>query len=186
MQRADELLIELVELVETARAVPMSASCVVPREQVLDLLDDLRDVLPPEIEQARKLAAQRDTILRDAAEKAAADLDAAHAQAAEIIDEARRQAGDMIESSRAEHARLVSSTAVHQAAADSADQVRQQAEVYSATTRQQAEHLAATLRLDASAFAEQTLLDLVGVLQQAATTAERGRQVLVHRRAEIR
>ena len=44
--RADKLLNELVEVVETARTVPMSASCVVPREHVLDLLDALREALP--------------------------------------------------------------------------------------------------------------------------------------------
>ena len=60
LRRVDELLTELVELVETARTVPMSSSCVVPREHVLDLLDDLREVLPPEMVEARALLAQRD------------------------------------------------------------------------------------------------------------------------------
>ena len=39
LRRADDLLTELVELVETARAVPISGACMVPREHTLDLLD---------------------------------------------------------------------------------------------------------------------------------------------------
>jgi hypothetical protein len=81
LRRVDQLLTELVELVETARAVPMSASCVVPREHVLDLLDNLRDVLPVEMEEARRIAATRDAVLAQAA-----------AQAERVQDEAERAA----------------------------------------------------------------------------------------------
>ena len=60
LRRSDELLSELIEIVETARALPMSASCVLPRERVLDLLDELREVLPPEMDEARTVIATRD------------------------------------------------------------------------------------------------------------------------------
>jgi hypothetical protein len=63
LRRADELLSELTEIVETARALPMSASCVLPRERVLDLLDELREVLPPEMDEARTVIATRDRLL---------------------------------------------------------------------------------------------------------------------------
>ena len=66
MRRADELLTELVEQVETARSMPMSSSCVLPRERLLDLLDELREVLPPEIDEARKIIASRDALLHEA------------------------------------------------------------------------------------------------------------------------
>ena len=69
--RTDKLLNELVEVVETARTVPMSASCVVPREHVLDLLDALREALPPELDAAHRVLARRDALLAEAAESAA-------------------------------------------------------------------------------------------------------------------
>ena len=75
LARADEVLTELVELIETARTLPMSSSCVVPRERTLDLLDALREVLPPELAEARRVVAQRDRTLSEAdrlAERAAA------------------------------------------------------------------------------------------------------------------
>ncbi|MBN9619220.1 MAG: DivIVA domain-containing protein, partial [Actinobacteria bacterium] len=59
LRHTDDLLTELIELVETARALPMSASCVLPRERLLDLLDELREVLPPEMDEARTVIATR-------------------------------------------------------------------------------------------------------------------------------
>ena len=95
LRRVDELLTELVELVETARTVPMSSSIVVPRERVLDLLDDLREVLPPEIHEARKLIAVREEILHEAHTDATAARDAATAAADVILADARSQ-GDRL------------------------------------------------------------------------------------------
>ena len=71
LRKADDLLTELVELVETARAVPISGAAMVPREHVLDLLDDLREVLPPEMAEARRIVSTRDGLL--AAAQAQAD-----------------------------------------------------------------------------------------------------------------
>ena len=73
LRQSDVLLTDLTEMVETARAVPMSASCVVPRERMLDLLDELREVLPGEIDEARTVLARRERLLQDAYENAAAD-----------------------------------------------------------------------------------------------------------------
>ncbi len=167
LRRADELLTELIELVETARAVPMSASCVLPREQVLDLLDDLRDVLPPEIEEARRLTRQRDTVLIEAGD-----------QRARIIEQAQIKARELLDATQAQQDSLVAATAVHQAAAEASEQLRHEAEDYARAVRTEADNYAATLRSDASAYAERTLADLVGVLNQAAATTERGRQAL--------
>jgi len=48
---------ELIEIVEAARAMPMSSSCVINRSQVLDLLDDLKRGMPEEIDRAREVLA---------------------------------------------------------------------------------------------------------------------------------
>ena len=127
LRRADELLTDLVEHVETARALPMSSSCVLPRERLLDLLDELREVLPPELAEARRLIAARDTLLHDAyteaggarerAEAEAASLaEAAQQQAAELLRDARSRAAGVVEQAHAQHDALVAATAVHEAA----------------------------------------------------------------------
>ena len=49
---------ELSTLVEGARAMPMSASCVVNRAQVLDLLDEARSMLPQSLATADDVLAE--------------------------------------------------------------------------------------------------------------------------------
>lgn len=72
---------ELSTLVESARAMPMSASCVVNRAQVLDLLDEARGLLPTSLAQADDVLADREDIVA-----------AAKVSAAEIIARADEEA----------------------------------------------------------------------------------------------
>jgi cell division septum initiation protein DivIVA len=205
LRRADELLSELVELVETARTLPMSSSCVLPRERVLDLLDELRETMPPEMDEARRLIANRDALLHDAeraaehlrdeaaaaAETAVAD---ANGRAEQLLRDADVRAHDIVEAGRAEHGHLVSATGVYQAATQAAElkraeanrfdaDIRAEAEQYAQTTRQAAERYAAKLTGDAEEYAESTLAELAATLQRAAGTAEQGRAALAQRRA---
>lgn len=193
LRRADELLSELAELVETARAVPMSGSCVVPREHVLDLLDDLREVMPPEMEEARRTLSQRDSLLADAAEvrrgaqeqagaEAAAIVAEARARADQLVSEAEVRAYETVEAGKAEHAELVSASRVHQSATEDAGRLRAEADAHDARVRGEADQYAAAMRADAHAFADRTLADLVAVLRRATDTAEQGRQQLAARR----
>ena len=50
--RLYETVDELTTVIENARSVPMSASCMVPRDHLLDLLDDLRESLPEDVQAA--------------------------------------------------------------------------------------------------------------------------------------
>src|SRR6476660_2731499 len=127
LRRSDELLTELIETIETARALPMSASCVLPRERLLDLLDELREVLPPEMEEARTVVATRERLIKEGyerssamREKAVTEADAvlrdAGHRAEQIVAEAEQAAAAAVATGRAEQAELVTNTAVHQAA----------------------------------------------------------------------
>jgi cell division septum initiation protein DivIVA len=176
--RADEVLTELVELVETARTLPMSSSCVVPRERTLDLLDELREVLPPEVQEARRIVAQQERILTEAAARAQELHRSAAEQVEATLATARAQAHSLIEDGQAEQARLVSSAGVHQAATSAAARVAADAESDAARMRTEAQHYAAKLRGDAHDYAERTLSELVGTLQRLAGTAENGRIAL--------
>jgi cell division septum initiation protein DivIVA len=170
LRRVDELLSELIETVETARALPMSASCVLPRERVLDLLDELREVLPPEMDEARTVIARRDKVLQDAYEAAAATrehsvidadtvlADAAH-RAEQILAEADEQARGMIQAGRDEHGRLVASTTVHQAAAKAAAVLREDAERYQAELTNEAQQYDARLRAEADRYVHDSRAD---------------------------
>ena len=75
----------IVEQVESARAMPLSSSCVVNRSELLEELAELRSLLPQEVAAAREVIDGRDDVLADA----------------------RREAESIIEEARAERARLV-------------------------------------------------------------------------------
>src|SRR5919198_4118963 len=166
LRRADELLTELVEIVETARALPMSASCVLPREHVLDLLDELREVLPPEMDEARTVIATRDRLLKGAHEAAAetksramseADTILADAQhrAEQVAADADARAAEVLAAAREEHAQLVAATSVHQAAAAAAAALREDAETYQAQVSAEARQYDARVRADADRYAHE-------------------------------
>ena len=110
-----EKLDEITALVETARTMPMSASCIVNRAEVLTLLDELRALLPAEFDLAEQLLAGRDQVVEDG-----------HAEADRIIAEAH-----------AERLQLVSETAVFQQAQVEASRLRAEAEDDSESMRQQ-------------------------------------------------
>jgi hypothetical protein len=181
LRRSDELMTELIEIVETARALPMSTSCVLPRERVLDLLDELREVLPPEMDEARTVIATRERIVKDSyeraveqRERAAAEADAVLADAAhraeQTLAEARAEAEATLAAAHEEHARLVGATSVHQAAARAASVLREEAERYQAQlaaeaqeyaerTRGDADRYAATARVEAERYATKLTVD---------------------------
>lgn len=203
LARSDEVLTELIDMVETARTMPMSSSCVVPRERTLDLLDALREVLPTEIAEARTIVSQRDRMLADAqahadeavrtaTERADVLLADARAQADVLIADAQAQAHQLVTEGQAEQARLVEATAVHQRATADAQavladaeahvtRVRAEADDYAASTRVNAEHHAAQLTADTHGYADRTLAELVANLQKLASTAENGRVALARR-----
>lgn len=184
LSRADEVLTELVELVETARTLPMSSSCVLPRERTLDLLDALRELLPPEVSESRRIVAQRDRMLAEAEQRASEIIEEANEQANSLVTAARVEAHNALEEARAEQDHLVSSATVHQAATEEAARLTEAAEQQAHETRSAAEGYAERLTQDAHSYAERTLSDLVETLQRLTATAENGRAALQRNGAE--
>ena len=66
MYRVFEALDELVTIVEEARGVPMTSGCVVPRGDLLELLDDIRDAIPRELDDAQDVLDHRDSMISKA------------------------------------------------------------------------------------------------------------------------
>jgi cell division septum initiation protein DivIVA len=105
--RLYETVDELSTVIENARSVPMSGSCMVPRDHVLDLLDDLRESLPEDVQSAGAIVEQRTEILQAAQAEAElltrrtrteADqlLASAGRQREEVLGVARRQRDELL------------------------------------------------------------------------------------------
>jgi len=102
---AQAKLDELIELVENAKSMPLSASVLVNKADVLALLDELRAALPEELREAQWVIKDRD----------------------EVIDAGRKEAERIVAEGRTEAARLVSRTEVMQTATKEADRVVEEA-----------------------------------------------------------
>lgn len=108
----DDLLLELRDLVENARTMPMSASVLVNREDVLELVDEILAALPDELRHARWLLKERDDFLLQARREADEILASARNQVermverTEITREARRVAQRTIDDAQAQARRL--------------------------------------------------------------------------------
>ena len=124
-KRIEQLIDEIMEFVESCKASAFSSSkVIVPKEELFDLLDELRLKVPEEIKRCQKMIANRDAIIADAEDKASAIEQAARAQAQMLINENEitQQAiyqGNELVRQASEHADML----VAQAQAD-ADQIR--------------------------------------------------------------
>ena len=113
----ESVLDHLSATVEDARALPMSASCVVNRTEVLDLVDDARRLLPGELASARRLLAERES----------------------LVEQGRAQAERLVEQGRQEQERLVAATAVFTRAQAEADRLLEDARAQAEAMRVQTE-----------------------------------------------
>ena len=89
MYRVFEALDELGAIVEEARGVPMTAGCVVPRGDVLELIDDIKDAIPGELDDAQDVLDARDQLLNEAKEHSGSMVATAHAEADSMINHSR-------------------------------------------------------------------------------------------------
>jgi cell division septum initiation protein DivIVA len=117
VQRSEEILRELIEIVEVARAVPMSASVMINRDEVLDMLDEVLSGLPDELRSARWLLKDRD----------------------EVRAKAQREADALIADAKSHVAQLVQRQEVVKAAKGTAQQIIDEAEEQSRQMRHSAE-----------------------------------------------
>ena len=81
--RLDELQV----LVEDARAMPLSASCLVNRAQVLDLIAEIRQLLPEAVHRADELLADREAVVQDGRREADRILERARAEADRMVSQ---------------------------------------------------------------------------------------------------
>ena len=99
-------LAEITEMVESAKSMPLSASCVVNRAELLARVEELRDLLPAQMREAQRVLKDREG----------------------VVAEGRQDAERIIAEARVEAARLVGRTEVMQTATREADRVTREAE----------------------------------------------------------
>ena len=99
----EDIINALYDLVQDARALPLGADkCIVERDKVLDMLDEIIAQLPAELKQSRTIVESRNELIGQARREAENIVRQAQQKAHELVEqeaiyqEAKRQCADMV------------------------------------------------------------------------------------------
>jgi vacuolar-type H+-ATPase subunit H len=112
-----EKLNTAIAMIEEARGVPLSASCVVHRGEMLEILQSAHEFLPVDFLTAESILNERD----------------------QIIDEGRSSAEAMIATTREDVSRMIEQTSIVQAARDEAQRILEDARTVAEEERHEVE-----------------------------------------------
>ena len=195
---------QIEDLVESSRAVPLSASIMVNKAEILDLLDQAREALPEDLVAADAVVADADAVLgradsaaetriAEANSRASSTLDQANERAAQILADAEEEA-ERTRSRANEEATALVSQARSDAEATIADANAQAARIVStenivrmAEDRareivSEAKRSAASLREGADDYVASSLDELAHLISDLARRTDAGRRTIAERR----
>ena len=103
---SEKLLEDLESIVVNASKMPFTNKKVVDEEELLAIVDELKGAMPDEVEQARKVLAERDKIIADAQRHAdsmvaqAKDYIAKLTEESEIVRQSQEHANQIIQNAK--------------------------------------------------------------------------------------
>ncbi|EFI41334.1 MULTISPECIES: hypothetical protein [Peptoniphilus] len=80
-----ELVEELEDLVETSSQIPLTGKVMLEREEVLEIVNEMKNEIPTEVREAKRISSDRDSIIEGAQSEADKIIAGAKAHAEEII-----------------------------------------------------------------------------------------------------
>lgn len=171
-----DVLDELTDLIEHARAVPMSEKCVISRNDALDLLDAIRARLPQAVQEAEVLLADRVQVVEDGYDQAHNLLVEAQAQAQATVSAAEAQASQLVAAAQAEHSRLVDQHTVTATAVAEADALREQAWAQADAIKEQTAAETAQMRAETDDYIEAKFVAFEQTLDKTLAALQKARQ----------
>ena len=112
-QNIEDIISALYDMVQDARALPLGADkCILERDKVLDMLDEIIAQLPVELKQARTIVESRNELIGQARREAEGLICQAQEKAAQLVEEetiyqeAKRQCREMVEQTQVRMAEL--------------------------------------------------------------------------------
>lgn len=103
-QTVEDIISGLYDMVQDARNLPLASDkCILEREKVLDMLDEIIAQLPAELKQARTIVESRNELIGQARREAEGMIRQAQEKAAQLVteeaiyQEAKRQCQEMVQ-----------------------------------------------------------------------------------------
>ena len=181
---------QIEDLVESSRAVPLSASIMVNKAEILDLLDQAREALPEDLVAADAVVADADAVLgradsaaetriaeansrasADAEEEAERTRSRANEEATALVSQARADAEATIADANAQAARIVSTENIVRMAEDRAREIVSEAK-----------RSATSLREGADDYVASSLDELARLIADVSRRTDAGRRAIAERR----
>ena len=107
-RNTEDIIGALYDLVQDARSVPLNADkCMVERDKVLDMLDEIITNLPAELKQSRTIVESRNELISQARREAEGIIRQAQEQAEQLVNkeaiyvEARRRSEELVKQTQA-------------------------------------------------------------------------------------
>ncbi len=141
---------QLEDLVRDAKSMPLSSSALLNRDEVLELIEEMKDALPEEVKQARWVVKDRE----------------------ELLTKARRDAEAMVEQARDEQLRLASHEAVVQRAQEESERIVQDAEADARKLRLEAEDYVDAKLAQLESALQRILEDMIGSNESLSHTID--------------
>ena len=109
----EDIITALYDLVQDARGLPLGAAkCIVERDKVLDMLDEISAQLPSELKQSRTIVESRNELIGQAKREAEAIVRKAQEEADRLVsqqtiyEEAKRKCAEMVTQTKDQIANL--------------------------------------------------------------------------------
>jgi cell division septum initiation protein DivIVA len=109
---SETLIRRVIDLIATARTIPLSSSPMINRDEVLEMLEEALNRLPDELRQARWMLKEREEYIAKSRREADDILDAARAQAermvqrTEVVRQAELRARQVVEAAENDARRM--------------------------------------------------------------------------------
>ena len=117
MPEVEQLIDRITDLIDQSRPMPLSTSSMINKDEILDLLVEVRSRLPEELRAARWLLKERE----------------------EFLEKVKREGEDLLEEARSQAERMVQRTEVVKAAEQRGRQIVEKAETRARQMRHEAE-----------------------------------------------
>ena len=173
MSRIEQLISEIEEYIDSCKSQALSKSkIIVNKEEMEELLVELRMRIPDEITKYQKIISQQQTILNDARSQSDAMLSEAKAQADAMIAQATEEANSMVAQANEQTTEMINEHEIMQRAYSHAEEVISQANIQAQAIVDAAVNDANNIRQGSIQYTDDMLRSLQTILNHTMDNAK--------------
>jgi ABC-type transporter Mla subunit MlaD len=169
-----ELLNQLYQMIDDAKSA-FGGGCKIDRDRALDILDEVRDKFPMELDEAKKIVATRTERLNEATKDAERIVAEAQEEANRVLREANEQAARLVDESELQQRVKAKANEMLQETAKRSSEMVRQAQEKAQATADQVERQTTQLREATNQYCNEALLRSEDALMSALNEVRKSR-----------